>query len=81
MWQNPLTHPMFARLSLHNKMLLAVLIGFALGALLTRGGGVAGRYQFNASNPKFIIDTQTGDIFEYSSEKQAMTRTASIPWH
>ncbi len=82
MWQNPLNHPIFSRLSLRNKLLLAGLAGFLLGSLLRGGsGGIVGRYQFHPGDPKLVIDTVNGVTFRYSDQAGDYKRLGSIPWH
>ena len=84
MWQNPINHPMFtglfARMSLRNKLILTASIAFLFGAMLRGSGGSVGRYQFSPSNTQFIMDTQTGETFQYSAEDHQYKHFASVPW-
>ena len=74
-----ITH-FFARMSLKNKLILTAVIAFLAGGLLRGGSGTIGRYQFSPSNPQFVIDTQTGETFQYSAEEHQFRRLGSLPW-
>ena len=71
---------MFSRISLRTKFIITAIIAFWLGTML-RGGSSVGRYQFHPTDPKFVIDTQTGDTYQYSSAERQFTRIGSLPWH
>ena len=71
---------LFARMSLRNKLILTASIAFLFGAMLRGSGGSVGRYQFSPSNTQFIMDTQTGETFQYSAEDHQYKHFASVPW-
>jgi len=81
MWQNPFTNQMFTRMSLRNKILLTAIVAFVLGMMFRGSGGTAGRYQFSPGNANLIIDTTSGETFQYSAEDKKFKRLGSLPWH
>ena len=68
-------------MSLRNKFILTAAIAFLLGMMFKGGGGSVGRYQFHPANPAYVIDTATGDTFQYSEEDHKFRHAGSIPWH
>jgi len=81
MWQNPFNHPIFTRMSPRTKIILTAVVAFLLGMMSSRSGGTVGRYQFRPTEPMVIIDTTTGETFQYSSEDHAFKHFGSLPWH
>jgi len=68
-------------MSLRTKFILTAVIAFSLGMLFRGGSGTVGRYQFHPSSPTYVIDTATGDTFQYSADTQGFKRLGSLPWH
>jgi len=68
-------------MSLRNKFILTAVVAFILGMMFRGSTGNVGRYQFNASNPTYVIDTTTGETFQYSSADHNFKRFGSLPWH
>ena len=81
MWQNPLNNPIFSRISQRNRFILTAIVAFILGMMFRGSGGTVGRYQLSPTVPSLIIDTTSGETFQYSAEEKTFKRVGSLPWH
>ncbi|MEI8342373.1 MAG: hypothetical protein WCH43_12685 [Verrucomicrobiota bacterium] len=62
------------------KFILTAIVAFFLGMMFRGSGGTVGRYQFSPTIPNLIIDTTSGETFQYSAENHAFKRLGSLPW-